>query len=394
MSSALRDHARARVGAVAGVLLLLSPLGGLLQELPDARPPFSPPALAAVRAIGWRASVRDTAVLVGSGGAELEALLGGDADGAPRAAPSGPHVSHRPTPVVRAGTPFRYVFASPHGPVTALVLEGAPSGLTVDSATGIVSGVPTIPGRYTVTIQGTVADTLRVTQQFELDVTLGRHLLGTDGQGRDLLRRLVQSGPLSLPPALLAMLVCVVGGGGLGALAGFHGGRLERVMTLLLQVLQGVPPLLMVFLVAAATDLSLPAMMVVAGLFLVPETADGIRLRVRALRQRDFVEASRELGLPDSVILWRELVWHNCRLFVLTRASQAVIYALLVGVLVAYLGAVKPDSPQLGALLKDGLNNVSNYPVLFAAPTLWLMGLITAIRLVEGGVAERWRRRR
>jgi ABC-type dipeptide/oligopeptide/nickel transport system permease subunit len=373
--------------AVAAGVVLLSLVGAVMpeaQSVPDRR--FSPPQLGVVRALLSDVEVDETSRPDGG----LDPMLGSASVGPP---PRPPLFTSRPSPVVRLGKPFRYAALSPHAVPGTFSVEGAPPGLTIGAGDGRLTGRPGMPGRFDVVVTAATADGHRVEQRFALFVEDRTLPLGADAHGRSVLRRLLESGRTMVPPALLAAAIAVLGGTWFGALAGFRGGGIDRGARLLSAFIQSMPPLLVVFLTAVASNMHFGAMMVAVGLLALPETADGVSLRVRQMRERDFVEAARELGLEDRTILWRELVWFNCRGFLLSRAIQAVVFAILITVTASYIGVVDPNAPQLGALLADGRTHFDSHPVLFAAPVAWLLIVIAALRRLARMVEYRWDRR-
>ena len=137
-------------------------------------------------------------------------------------------------------------------------------------------------------------------------------------------------------------------------------------------------------------------MMVIVGLILLPETANGVFERVESFQKREFVEAARELGMRDRTILWNEIVWHNARSFLLTKVTQGFVYAILVAVTLSYLGLTDRNLPQIGGMLMDGREAMINKTtsVVAVASLGALLMVIAGFSLMERGILRSWERRR
>lgn len=281
--------------------------------------------------------------------------------------------------------------------LTNYTLQGdVPDGLTADSTTGVVSGVPRSARKYAMVLAAALGDDRRAEQHFTLFIDNRFLVLGADGRGRDVLMRIVASAKYTIVPGLVAVIIGVAGGALLGALGGFYGGPARRIQQIVTAVIQSVPALLIVFLVGAVFHYDVYVMMAVVGLVLLPETANGVFERVDNFRKREFVEAARELGMRDRTILWNEIVWHNARSFLLTKVSQAFVYAILVEVTLGYLGLTDRELPQLGGMLMDGreamINQATNVIALAALTALLIV--VAGFSLTEQGLLRRWERKR
>jgi peptide/nickel transport system permease protein len=299
------------------------------------------------------------------------------------------------SPAVTARTRRAYVYR----PAAAMALSDfelvdAPPGLRIDPATGVIAGVPTHTGRYDVVVRARLSGDTWVEHRYPLYVDDRYLLLGADGRGADLLRRIVASAKYSLYPGAIAALIGVGGGLLLGAQGGFRGGRAERAVRALASAVEAVPGLLLVFLAAVISGFRLPAIMVVVGLILLPETARSVMQRVAAMRECDFVEAARELGMPDRTILWREIVWHNARALVLARTTQAFVFAVLAEVTLGYMGLGVQDGTSLGAALLEGRTVMSGSGIRWvaAASLASVLLLLSGFSTVQRGVLTSWGR--
>jgi peptide/nickel transport system permease protein len=158
-------------------------------------------------------------------------------------------------------------------------------------------------------------------------------------------------------------------------------------------VIQSIPGLLLVFFAAVISGFNVYEEMIMVGIILIPETANGVYERVAKFRERDFVEAARELGMSDRAILWNEIVWHNVRRFLLTRVTQAFTFAVLVEVTLSFIGLADATTARLGVMMKTA-RDVTETPVRALAPIAALLLIMATFSLMERGVGGLWERRR
>lgn len=298
-------------------------------------------------------------------------------------------------PVARVGREYAYRPALPR-PVTTWLLRGQPDGLSIDSATGMISGRPERVDRYDMTLIAQLTADSALKQSIALYVDDRTLWLGADRFGDDVFGNLLRSTRFLLLPGLVTVMVGVVGGVLLGAFAGFYGGPMRRVLNVMTAALQSIPGLLLVFVTASASDLNRWLVMIVVGLILAPETATAIAERVEAFRRREFVEAARELGLRDRTILWNEIVWHNARDLVMTKAAHGFVYATLMDVTLSYVGLLDAQTASLGGMLRSGrasLTSGDSSSELTAA-LLGVLWVVTTFMLLDRGIRRAWARPR
>ena len=207
------------------------------------------------------------------------------------------------------------------------------------------------------------------------------HLLGTDAIGRDVLALTAAAAAQSLWIAGWAALVGVGGGGALGLLAGWYGGRFDQAVVALLAVAQSLPLLLLAVLVMAVTDGGWWPMLAVLAGYVMLDVARLARGEVRALRHQRFIAAAHVLGVPEHRVLLRHVLPNLRRhagLAVLLALPQAVMIESFLGFL--GLGAVGA-SQSLGSLLADGMQDVQITPWLLLAPATVMVWLLAALAL-------------
>jgi peptide/nickel transport system permease protein len=372
--------------AVAFVTLVALNIAGWI--IPEERSReelrFEPPQFAALQKWLWASTIKDTVRVV-------------DVFAASDAPTPGRTHTFESVPLLTARVGRRYEYAPKVvGQLSDFSVENAPNGITIDPSTGALTGTPTAAsvGSYDIVVSGRLDAAQRVEQRFTLFVDDRFLPLGADRRGRSVSRRLLSASKYTILPGLVVVLVSVVGGAILGAVGGFYAGVGARTVTMTTTVLQAVPGLLLIFLIAVLSEFSLGWTMVAVGLVLLPETAMGLFGQVQRLRERDFIEAARELGMRNREIIWSEIVWHNGRVFLLNRATQGFIFAILVDVTLSYMKLTDPNTPRFGAMVLDGRQDLVHGALLALAPLAAILIIVGTFALAEFGVSKAWERAR
>ena len=213
--------------------------------------------------------------------------------------------------------------------------------------------------------------------------------LGTDSKGRDVLVRLAAGARISLGVAVLAALVSALLGVAWGALAGWHGGRADAAMMRAVDVLYGLPFMLVVILLLLVVGRSLVNLFVALGAVSWLSMARLTRGQVMALRQREFVVACVALGLPT----WRTLVQHvlpHALGPIVVLATLQVPAMVMEEAFLSYLGlGVQPPDASWGTLLAEGARTLTAAPWLLAAPAVAMATTVLALFAVGESLRAR-----
>ena len=134
------------------------------------------------------------------------------------------------------------------------------------------------------------------------------HLLGTDEVGRDYLSRLIYGARTSLTVSLLVQALAVLIGVPVGALAGYFGGRLDFVVTRIIDVMTAFPSLLFAILIISVLEGGLTTIIVALGITGWIGIARLTRAQFLTLREREYAIAARALGVPTRKIIFRDLL--------------------------------------------------------------------------------------
>jgi oligopeptide transport system permease protein len=181
--------------------------------------------------------------------------------------------------------------------------------------------------------------------------------MGTDLNGRDLMVRSFLGGRISFAVGLLATSVSLLIGVGWGAVAGFAGGRIDDLMMRVVDVLYGLPHMFLAIIVMAVfNDRSFLIVFLVLGAFGWMTMSRIVRGQVVSLREKEFVEAARALGVPATSIILRHMI-PNVLGPVVVYATLTVPAVMLQEAFLSFLGlGLSEPNTSWGVLINEGAN--------------------------------------
>lgn len=181
-----------------------------------------------------------------------------------------------------------------------------------------------------------------------------QHLFGTDNFGRDILARVLAGGRVSLWTGLIAVGISLLIGVPIGAISGFFGGWIGGLLMRIMDVFLAFPSLVLAMAIAAALGPGLSSAMIAVGIVGIPEFARIVYSQTRSLRERDFVEAGRALGLQNRTILMRHII-PNSMAPIIVRSTLGMGYAILTAASLSFIGlGAQPPLAEWGVMISDG----------------------------------------
>jgi peptide/nickel transport system permease protein len=192
---------------------------------------------------------------------------------------------------------------------------------------------------------------LRIAPLEKLQFPSGRHPLGTDDLGRDLLSRIVAGARISLSVGILVLAIAMTLGVGLGLIAGFFGGWLDEAVMRTTDVFLAFPRLVLAVAIAATLGPGLYNAMVAVALSWWPWYTRLVRGQLLSLREQEFVLAGISLGAGPTRILVRHLL-PNVGATIVIQASIDVGYAILATAGLSFIGlGAQPPTPEWGSMI-------------------------------------------
>ena len=216
-----------------------------------------------------------------------------------------------------------------------------------------------------------------------------KYWLGTDKFGRDILSRLIIGTRVSLAVGLIAVLISLTLGILLGALAGYYRGWVDEVIMWLVNVTWSIPTLLLVFAITMAMGKGFWQIFIAVGLTMWVSVARLIRGQVMAIKEMEYVQAARALGLRNSRIIVRHIL-PNILGPVMVIAASNFATAIIVEAGLSFLGiGIQPPQPSWGLMIKENYNFIITHnPLLALIPGFAIMLLVLAFNLLGNGLRD------
>jgi len=228
------------------------------------------------------------------------------------------------------------------------------------------------------------------------------HLLGGDGNGRDMLSRLVWGGRTTLLVATAAVLLGFVIGGFLGLLAGYFRGKIDAVVTGLFDVFLSIPAVILaVALVtilrerpsAQGGSVGLDprlALIFALGLVAIPVLGRITRASALSWSEREFVLAARAQGAKSTRIIRREVL-PNVLPAMVSIALLSIAVAIVAEGTLSILGAsVQPDTPTWGNIIALGRTSIAVAPHIVFEPAIMIFLTVLALNVIGDAIRARF----
>ena len=214
------------------------------------------------------------------------------------------------------------------------------------------------------------------------------HLMGTDSLGRDLLTRIMFGGRVSLTIGVLAMTVAITLGVLIGGMAGFYGGVPDAVLMRFVDMMLSFPRLFLLILFSVFFGGRFLTVVLLLGALSWMGVSRLIRASFLSLRERQFVEAARALGVPGWLIMLRHLL-PNAMAPIIVAATLGIATAIIAESTLSFLGlGIQPPTPSWGNMLKDAQTDMVVAPWTAVFPGLAIFMTVVAINFIGDGLRD------
>jgi peptide/nickel transport system permease protein len=215
-----------------------------------------------------------------------------------------------------------------------------------------------------------------------------QHLMGTDGNFRDVFSRLVHASRISLMVGFLTIGFAIILGSLIGAISGFVGGMVDNVLMRLMDILLAFPSLLLALGILTVLGPGVLNAMLAIGIVAIPVFARVMRASVLSVRELDYVAASRALGESGAGLLFRRIV-PNALTPMIVQGTLGIGGAVLEVAALSFLGlGVLPPDPEWGSMIGEERNQLFTAPHLVFFPGIAITLTVLAFNLLGDGLRD------
>ena len=232
-----------------------------------------------------------------------------------------------------------------------------------------------------------MTDELRLSPVW-VNLEFNKHIFGTDDVGRDTLTRLLYGARLSLLIGFFVVFVSASAGLILGLLAGYYGGKTDKVIMRLMDILMALPSILLAIVIVSILGPGLVNAIFAVAIVSIPSFTRIVRAGVIEEKQKDYVMAAKIFGASAFKIMFKEIL-PNCSAPLIIQCTLGFSDGILNAAALGFLGlGAQPPTPEWGIMLSDAKNFIESNPWLVTLPGLCILLVVISFNLLGDGLRD------
>jgi len=215
-----------------------------------------------------------------------------------------------------------------------------------------------------------------------------KHPLGTDNLGRDILTRIIWGSRMSLLIGISSIVVAMLLGGVIGAIAAFYGGRVDDILMRIMDIFLAIPIMLLALAIAASFGAGLSNMLLAISISYVPRFARIIRSSILTVKEYEFIEAATCIGASNGRLIMHHML-PNALAPIIVQGTLGIAGAILSACGLSFLGiGIQPPTAEWGMMLSQARQYIRSCWWMVTFPGVTIMVVIGCFNLLGDGLRD------
>lgn len=215
-----------------------------------------------------------------------------------------------------------------------------------------------------------------------------KHFFGTDVYGRDIFARIIHGSRISLIIALASTFFSVIGGGIVGSIAGYYGGKIDNLLMRISDVFMAIPALLLALAIVAALGPGVVNLTIALAISQIPAFGRLMRAQILTIRDSEYVEAAKAVGTNSFDIILRHII-PNAIGPIIVQATTSIASAIIAAAGMSYVGlGVSPPRPEWGTMLAEGREYMRQHAHMIVIPGIAIVVSALSFNLLGDGLRD------